>query len=178
MFDVFVQGSLVSGELDLITQAGYNTALVLETTASVIDEVSVELVPSKQNPIISAIEVLYNNALPPSAPVAPLPTAAPATLPPESYAVRINVGATGDWLDPFGRTWKADALTIGRAKTIDCQPMPISDTDMDTLYCSNKWFKVANAGPAPYVITVPVTQEGEFNVRLHFSETVSSLMYR
>jgi len=191
MFDVYVQDTLISQRLDLVAVAGVNTAYVLEMVVEAVNAIKVELVPVKQNPLISAIEVLYEGPAAPVAPVAPVapqptaapvapvapvapqPTATPVALPEESFAFRMNVGSSANWVDPLGREWAADSISFGRQKTIDCNLDPIAKTNLDMLYCSMKWFNNNNSGPDPYLITVPVSTKGNFRVRLHFAETVS-----
>ena len=159
-----------------MTTVGHKSAFTLELTIPVTNQVSVELVPVTQNPLISAIEVLYAGTSPPTVPVAPVappPTAAPFAPPAVLYAVRYNIGSTADWTDPFGQLWKKDILTLGSKTSVFCGNDPIMGTTLDTLYCSNRWFAPTNAGASPYLISIPVTQAGTFRVRLHFAELVS-----
>jgi len=86
--------------------------------------------------------------------------------------IRINVGATADLTDGNGRTWKKDDFTIGRAHDKACTNNPI------TIYCSNRYFTPALSNNGPYLLNVPVTQAGEYKVRLHFSETVSGCQWQ
>jgi len=171
VFDVYVQDSLTLDNLDLNTAVGYQNPFVHEVTVSANTAIEIRLETVKENPIISAIEVLYTGGQPPPTPVAS-PITPPIAPPVDSNDVRLNVGGS-DWVDPSGLTWKADSLTIGKAKSIDCAATPIAGTTLDTLYCSHRWFSPATAGASPYVINVPVNKAGNYRVRLHFTETVS-----
>lgn len=175
VFNVYVQNSLTLGGLDLVKDAGFQTAFVHEETVNANNAIEIRLETVTQNPFISAIEVLQTGAQPPPTavpPPPPSPVPSPPSPPSGSNDVRLNIGGS-EWVDPSGNTWKADSLTFGKAKGIDCQQTPIDGTTLDTLYCSYRWFSTANSGASPYVFTVPVNNAGDYRVRLHFAETVS-----
>lgn len=92
--------------------------------------------------------------------------------------IRINVGGTADWTDGDGQTWKKDDFTIGQPFNIACAGNPIAGSNYDTIYCSQRYFKPAQGNSGPYLLNVPVTQAGDYKVRLHFAETVSGCQWR
>ena len=200
VFDLFLEDTLVANDLDIFVVAGgANKAFTVEATTICTDgAISFELVDETQNPIISAVEMIYKGGVsspaPTQAPVpaptqapVPAPTQAPVPAPtleptvvadePTSYAIRINVGDF-EYTDSQGRVWMADDFTIGGSYGIDCSNNPIAGTLDGEIYCSNRWFAPWNSDNGPYIMEVPVEQSGEYTVRLHFAEIVSGIEKR
>ena len=86
---------------------------------------------------------------------------------------RINVGSNKTWADGQGRVWGPDVFSIGRQFNSICAGDPIAGTTIDTIYCTNRYFTKANSNNGPFLLEVPLTQAGNYVVRLHFAETVS-----
>jgi len=62
IFDVRVEDALVANDLDVFAQVGAATASVLEITRPCIDgAVSIELVSQLENPMLSALEVIFES---------------------------------------------------------------------------------------------------------------------
>ena len=177
---------MVLTRLDLVANVGYKTAFVHELTVSATTKVSIELVAVKQNPIISAIELLLvspGTPVPPPIPVpAPVPVPAPrpvpvpvpapmpvptpvAGLPPTAsfQDLLINCGG-GAVLESAGvRTWKADQYFSGGG-TYTKGSQPIDGTLDDSVYQSER------NGNFEYVIPLPL---GDYEIILHFAEVRS-----
>ena len=85
---------------------------------------------------------------------------------------RINVGGNKTWTDGQGRVWGPDVFAIGKPSNSNCLGDPIAGTNIDTIYCSNRYFTKALSNNGPYLLDVPVAQSGNYVVRLHFAETV------
>jgi large repetitive protein len=90
VFDVFVEGILVANDLDVVEAAGeMNTAFVVSVPVSVVDgAITIELEAVRENPFISAIEVIR---LPNNSPVAILPEP-PMASPTQFQTILINCG--------------------------------------------------------------------------------------
>ena len=91
-------------------------------------------------------------------------------------SVRINFGRSTDYTDLRQRVWKADpytnTTTFGKADGIKCAGDPIG-TFFDPVYCTYRSFSPGTTNNMPYLMNLPVPQPGQYQVRLHFSETVS-----
>jgi len=82
IFDVWVQGALAANDLDIFASVGRETAYIVDVTASALNAIEIVLEPVKENPMISAIEIIYLESAPAPAPVpAPLPAPVPAPVP-------------------------------------------------------------------------------------------------
>lgn len=86
---------------------------------------------------------------------------------------RINVGSNKTRTDADGRVWGADVFAIGKPSNSNCLGDPIAGTTIDYIYCSNRFFTKANSNNGPFLLEIPVTEAGNYDVRLHFAETVS-----
>jgi Malectin domain len=109
-FDVWVDGFLVVASLDIVSEVGPRTALVLEVVREIKGgSVAIELVPRIENPKINAIEVIEIVDFVPSPPTPPVaspvatptpvagPVASPVASSPVSEDVLINVGGNGKY---------------------------------------------------------------------------------
>lgn len=89
--------------------------------------------------------------------------------------VRINFGRSTDYTDLRQRVWKADPYTnyttFGKAEGIKCAGDPIG-TFFDPVYCTYRSFSPGTTNNKPYLMNLPVPQPGQYQMRLHFSETV------
>jgi len=64
VFDVLVENEMVVSNLDVYGAAGGNTAYTLEVEATCSDgSMTVELVGKVENPMLSAVEVIYKDEL-------------------------------------------------------------------------------------------------------------------
>ena len=86
--------------------------------------------------------------------------------------VRINLGAAKNYTDLRQRVWRADPFTIGLTQSVSCAGNPIG-TIFDPVYCKYRFFTKKSSNYGPYLMNVTVPQAGQYNVILHFSETVS-----
>jgi Malectin domain len=191
VFDVYVEGTAVANNLDIFQTVGSNTALVIATRQSISDgAVTIELVQKVGEPFISAIEVVQvlpsPIPLPVPAPVPvaiPLPTpTSPNTVPTTNIlvATRINVGGS-QYVDTLGNVWMGDAYFEKKGKVFNiCTSaiVPIVNTVEDGLYCTSRYFqKSTTLPPFQYQIPIPTTSTAQFNVRLHFMDSVSNKTY-
>ena len=83
--------------------------------------------------------------------------------------VWINVGGW-PYTDSVGRTWFADTHCEDGVIYSTC-PAAIANTVEDELYCSMRFFPSLNVSPLVY--NIPVYRIAQYEVRLHFAETVS-----
>ena len=87
--------------------------------------------------------------------------------------VRINFGTATNYTDLRKRVWNADPYTtFGKAGGVSCANDPIG-TYFDPVYCTYRSFAKATTNNMPFLMNLPVPQPGQYQVRLHFSETVS-----
>ena len=152
VFEVWVNGRLIMGALDIVNEAGFSTALVIQTLAVVTGtSLIIELVSKIENPKISGIEVVA------VADYQPAPTSAPVTAP---FHLSINCGGVG-FLDSQGtRRWEPDQYFIGGSTYSDTSN-DVNGTLDDTLYHAERY------GNFQYEIPVPT---GSYEIILHFAE--------
>jgi hypothetical protein len=142
VFDVVINGSTVTSDLDVFAQAGARAPLIIDylvTAAS--GKVTIELMNKVGNAKISGIEVLPRN--PPRA----------ATVP-----YRIRCGGD-DYIDPKGNWWEGDGHFTGGNVYVSTHT--VGGTDMSMLYQAERF------GEAAYSFDVP---EGSYDIALHFAE--------
>jgi Malectin domain/IPT/TIG domain len=184
VFAVWVNGKLILSALDVVAEVGYAAALVIPVKVQVTGQsVTIELVPNKENPKISGIEVIAvsdDAKLPTSAPVkvtfepvkvpVPIPVLAPSNAPP-IFKLRINAGSDKDYLDPNGNTWEADKYFGNNGGVYSLCPRAIASTGMDDLYCKERFFNKWQH-PQPFQYIIPVPRQAVYSVRMHFAEIV------
>ena len=164
VFDVLVNGRMAFKNLDIYKQAGYLTAFILPiVTITTNATIEIEFISKKENPKICAIEVLeIPNYVPPPTP-APV---APSKLP---FSTRINAGVTEDWTDDNGIVWGKDKYFDGKGEVFDVCPLEIADTDIDGIYCKERFFNRWKFA-APFRYEIPVPRSGAYSVNLYFAE--------
>jgi Malectin domain len=87
------------------------------------------------------------------------------------YTIRYSAGATEDWIDDNGLTWKSDSTIMSNGAIYSQCPLEIANTTMDNLYCKERYFnKWVHNGPFKY--DIPVPRNGAYTLKLHFAETV------
>ena len=174
IFNVRVQSTMVAANLDVVAVVGANSAYIVEATVLVTASVVIALEPVKQNPMVSAVEFIYQG---PAAPIAPAPTPisvpAPISVPmpvavplPTSPGpfqdLLINCGSTASYVESAGvRTWKADQYFIGGGTFTVASTIEITDTFDDRVYQSER------NGDFQYEIPVP---PGEYEIIIHLTE--------
>jgi len=155
VMDVYVDGVLVRDNLDIAAIVGKNAAYVYTVPhAFPINDgaLNVGLVPSKQNPFISGIEVL--------------PTQPPQAL------YRINCGSSTQVTDSNNFVWSADQFFINSGKSYNT-----CGSVTNNVYCTSRYFRTINGSPFRYDIPVPVSS-ATYTIRLHFSEQVRLYVYK
>jgi len=173
VFDVWVQGAMAVNDLDLFATVGQNKAFIVDVTASADKAIEIRFESVKENPMISAIEILYQGSNPGPVPVpvpAPAPVPIPAPVPVPSPVAPTPTGTFTDLLINCGggaykeaagvRTWKADQYFTGGG-TYTRGALAISNTQDDTVYQSER------NGAFNYEIPVP---SGDYEIKLHFAE--------
>jgi Malectin domain len=161
IFDVLVNGKMAFKNLDIYKEAGYLTAFILPiVTITTNATISIEFISKKENPKICAIEVIEIPNYVPPPPVAP---------PKVQFSKRINAGATEDWIDDNGITWEKDKYFDGKGEAFGTCPLQIADTDLDGLYCKERYFNRWKY-KAPFRYEIPVPRIGAYSVKLHFAE--------
>ena len=155
VFDVWINGELVIGMLDIVAEVGHAAALLINFNTTVTSGiVSVELVPRKENPKICGIEITEIDAY--IAPAA-TPTAAPIA---EPFKKLINCGGVGFVDNSGSRQWEDDKHFIG-GSTFSDGSNDVNGTKDQSLYQTER------NGEFTYEIPVPV---GSYEVILHFAE--------
>ena len=86
--------------------------------------------------------------------------------------IRINVGGN-TYTDTSGNLWQSDAKGLYLTTTTNTVakshcPRTILSTTNQQLYCSYRWFTAPSS--LPYRYTIPVTNNYQYIVRLHFAE--------
>jgi hypothetical protein len=152
--DVTVEGILVLDNLDVFAKVGGNAAYVYTVPQSIAVNdgfLTIAFIPSKQNPMISGIEVL------------------PA--PPPSPLFRINCGSTAQVIDSNSVAWGPDQYfnNIGSLYST-CGSIT------NSIYCTSRYFRATSAPPFRYEIPVPVSN-APYQLRLHFAEQVRDLIH-
>lgn len=156
-------------DLDIFAEVGKNKAYLVDVTTTANNAIEIRLETVKENPLISAIEILYqgSNPAPAPAPVPqPVPNPAPVpqptpTTPTGSFEDLLINCAGGAYLEAAGeRTWQADQYFTGGG-TYSRGTLAISGTQDDTIYQSER------NGSFNYEIPVP---SGDYEIILHFAE--------
>jgi Malectin domain len=158
IFDVLVGGKMIFRNLDIYKEVGYLNALIIPAVTQANNRsVSIELVARKENPKISAIEIveLLNYVAPPE--VDPV------------FTARISAGATQNWEDDTGNVWESDKYFEGKGEVFWSCPLQINGTDLDSLYCKERYFNKWKF-QAPFRYVIPVPRRGAYTVNLHFAE--------
>ena len=106
--------------------------------------------------------------------IAPMYSATQTPVPPPGssppFAIRINTGSATSFVDPSsGAIWEPDQYFGNKGAIYGQCPKAISGTDMDELYCKERYFNKWHA-PGPYRYEVPVPRSATYTVRLHFAE--------
>jgi hypothetical protein len=197
IFSVWVNGQVVMNALDIQSEVGLATALIIPIQTRVTTgSVTIELVPIVEHPKIAGIEVIEvgaNPNLPTPSPIRPpvkvptkppvkAPTKAPAKAPvrvpvqvpskaPPAFVLRINAGGDKDYVDPNGVTWEADKFFGNNGGVYYVCPLAISGTAMDDLYCKERYFNIWQHAQ-PFQYNIPVPRQGTYSVRMHFAEIV------
>jgi outer membrane biosynthesis protein TonB len=190
VFDVWVEGSLVASGYDIFEDSGYEKVSTLSLLADITDGfLTIKLTGIKENPKITAIEILdasfYSpptaapsvSRMPSAFSMAPIPSKAPATLPPVEAtltptsstffrAIRINCGSAAVYTDSSGVVWGADQYFSPSIPYTHFFP---GNNDV-TLYGSERyWNKWVNPAPSRYEIPIPIS--GPVAVNLIFCES-------
>ncbi len=96
----------------------------------------------------------------------PTPTPPPPPPPtPVGTAIRIDAANTASFTDSAGNIWSPDTY-FNDGSTVERGNVPIEDTEVDTLYQTERW------GTSGYQIPVA---NGTYSVKLHFSETYDQI---
>lgn len=144
-----MEGVLVRKNLDVFATVGKNAAYVytVPNSFAVNDgALSIGFTPSRQNPILSGIEIL------------------PAPPPPPLY--RISCGSSTEVTDSNNVVWSADQFFVRSGK-----PYNTCGTVTNDVYCTSRYFRTVNGSPFRYEIPVPETNT-VYMIRMHFSEQV------
>jgi Malectin domain len=155
VFDMIVEG----GErqtIDIYKEVGSKREFVVTKMVTVADSnLSIEFFNYLEFPKISAIAVYPADEVSASRS--------------ESFlSMYIDCGSSEDYNDSAGNMWMADAYFGNASQAYKECPMTIHNVSIDNeIYCSERWFDVAQNGPYGYEIPVP---EGEYDVTLHFTE--------
>ena len=185
VFKVWVNGEQVIAALDIASEVGFSTALVVPLQTKIEGtSLVIEFVPIIENPKINGIEV---NEIPNSVPVAPpAPVRAPVTVPasapvrppirvpsisPTGFVLRINSGQDKDYVDPNGVIWQADDYFGNNGAIYGLCPLAIAGTTLDELYCKERYFNIW-VHSTPFRYDIPIPRTGTYSVRLHFAEIV------
>jgi len=182
-----VQGKVVAWDLDVFNEVGQNTAYIVEVTVPATDSVVIALLPVKENPMISAIEIVQESGTMPTtpapvvapttpapmvAPITPAPVVAPTTPAPvvvqtggPSADILINVGG-GIYTENAGvRTWEADKyFTGGTARNF---PGVAFDNTLD-----DKVYQTERSGDFTYAVPVP---PGDYEIIVHLAEVSNTI---
>lgn len=144
-----MDGVFFRDNLDVVALAGKNAAYVYTVPHSfAINDgtLNIDLVPSRQNPFVSGIEIL------PSPPPTPL--------------YRISCGSSTQVVDSNNVVWSADQFFVKSGKPYNACGSVIND-----VYCTSRYFRTVNGSPFRYEIPVPLPN-AVYMIRLHFSEQV------
>jgi hypothetical protein len=166
-FSVMIEDTLVVNNLDVAQSAGARTALAIPFTVAISDgAVTIQFIKILDNPIINGIEIVpATGPLTPPSTKAPTPTLAPAPAPgPSSTAIRINTGG-GQYTDPSGNVWMADAYFGNKGNGYGSCGSDILGTTLDEVYCYNRW----HGGADNLVYEIPISN-GNWEIRLMFAE--------
>jgi chitodextrinase len=87
-----------------------------------------------------------------------------------TYALRIDAGATEDFVDGFGRTWLADQGY--NSGSISTSPNAIDGTEDDAIYKSERYDATSGGDNLEYAFPLA---SGEYEVRLHLAETYNAI---
>jgi Malectin domain len=190
-FDIFIEGALVVGTLDIYALApGSNVPYVVTVSTVVTDgAITIDFVRNVENPQINGIEVLYGDT-PTSAPImaptlvpivpptkAPVlvpilpPTKAPVLVPTtaDNIVHRVNCGSTNQVVVPPNNiAWTPDQYAASGSLYNTCGSVSTS------IYCTSRYFGTTDAAPYRYNLPVTVSNRS-YTVRLHFAEQVRYL---
>jgi Malectin domain len=197
-FNVSVNNRTVASNLDLYATAGYRKPYVLRIrgvlATTVNPFITIKFMNIKENAKVAGIEIVrwrkvetpspVTKKVPTKAPVRdikPAPVPAPVGPPaPVSLRLdpplRINAGATANWTDPISKVvWLSDryfanGLTYG---TMNCTD-PIEGTDLDPLFCTERFFPTGSVGTVAGSYMIPM-KNGTYTVKLVFAETFFKL---
>jgi Malectin domain/IPT/TIG domain len=191
VFNIYVQNQLVRSNLDIfIATGGQYKPMVISTSATVTSTDPVMRLKFQnvvQSAKVSGIEILPNAGsipisptpkplVPPTQTSKPIstvtnkPLTTPVTSSPTSSSslptIRINSGSFNTYTDPNGNQWSADKSFNGGGRYNQC-PESIENTDLDGVYCNERYWGGAVGFNGTY--TIPV-KPGSYEVRLHFAE--------
>lgn len=158
LIDVYIQGDLVSKELDIFKEAGGegNKAVVI-TTPNVLVENNflfiafVRVDTGHQQPKVNGIEIHLSELLtdaptirpsmsPSSQPTLTLTASSPTETPsdePKDYVLLINAGSPDNYTDPDGNIWVSDEGFYNAGTTFSTDA-DIANTDKPELYQTGK----------------------------------------
>jgi hypothetical protein len=121
---------------------------------------------TSKSPIRSPFPVPY------ASPIAVLPPSSPTTsTDTEPYTIRINAGSVTDYIAPNGDVWISDKNFRTNGQVFNNCPFPINGTDLDELYCKERFYNKWLDPTAKFQYVIPVNQIGTYLVKLHFAET-------
>jgi glucose/arabinose dehydrogenase/uncharacterized protein involved in tolerance to divalent cations len=163
VFGVLIEQSLAM-TVDIYGEVGPFTALKKTAFTKVKDGIlSIEFVHDKENPKISAIEVLEGTQVSSSLALPPGP------IPTTSSTYFVNIGG-GSFKDDTGTTWQADEyFKEGGELEIVSKALAISGTSNDALYQTARYAPPTGVS-LKYDFPVP---NGDYQVIFHFAEVYS-----
>jgi hypothetical protein len=193
LFDIYVEGSLVINDLDIITVApGKNVPYIVSLNNTFVNDgtMTIDFINLLNDPQINGIEILLgNNQNPPkSSPVTvpipvikaptkspiivPVPTKVPAsilqpvpaTVPVGTTLYRINCGSTTSAI-MNKVTFHPDQYSLSGAMYNTC------GNTTNNIYCTSRYFRTTKGTPFRYNFPVPYNN-ASYQLRLHFAEQV------
>lgn len=183
VFHIDINGNRVQTSLDIFKEVGQNKALVKTyPCAAANGKISISFTHFIGEPVISAIEVVKDEANPDVSPVPGPPPVfnKPAegnpnpTLPVERALYRINCGSEVDYTDKRGKLWSKDQYYVNPTnvdrfdnkpwKTQDPRPYGIDGTYDQTILLTERW------APGDFSYVFPNVQRGKWLVRLYWAE--------
>lgn len=122
VFNVFIEGELVSNEMDIYLAAGQagNTAYIHTTDVVVNDgDLSIDFIGITQNPKISGIEI--------------------HDVPPEPQPLFINAGTEQNYTDPEGNVWMSDEGYYNNGAKMYSTLSDVSNTNKAKIYQTERY---------------------------------------
>jgi Malectin-like domain len=144
-----VNGILVRNNLDVFATVGEKAAYLYTVPQSFAvndGAINIGLVPDRQNPFLSGIEIL--------------------SVPPPPPLFRISCGSSTEVTDSNNIVWSADQFFVKSGK-----PYNTCGSVTNDVYCTSRYFRSVNGSPFRYEIPVPESNT-VYMIRLHFSEQV------
>jgi hypothetical protein len=189
VFNVSVEGILVSNNLDLIRDApGKNVPFIVTVNPFVVTDgfITIDFTAGISDPSINGIEVMYVTTTAPIVSPTKAPTKAPLSIPvpvltaPISAPIpmsngnivyRINCGSSNQVIVPPNNiVWSPDQYVISGLPQNTC-----GSNITNSIYCSSRYFRAVNGQPFRYDLPVPVSNR-TYELRLHFAEQVRRII--